>query len=71
MDETGRQLKLAIAFLNEARAALDRVLRPGPEVRDPAWRQQHLEAMMYWARAYRHYRLCHARQKRVTLANAS
>jgi hypothetical protein len=70
MDRPGDQLTLAIAFLDEARRALDRVLRPGARDRDPMWRQRHLEAMTYWARAYRHYRRCHATQQGVTVANA-
>jgi hypothetical protein len=71
MDRPGDQLTLAIAFLDEARRALDRVLRPGSGDRDPTWRQQHLAAMTYWARAYRHYRRCHAKQMQVTMANPS
>jgi hypothetical protein len=71
MDRPGEQLTLAMAFLDEARRALDRVLRAGSVRAEPGWRQQHLEAMTYWARAYRHYRRCHAAQKRVTLGNAS
>jgi hypothetical protein len=69
MDRTGEQLKLAIAFLDEARTALDRVLQF--DRTSPAWQHQHAEAMAYWARAYQYFRACHAAQKRVTLANAA
>jgi hypothetical protein len=71
MDRSGEQLQLARAFLGEARHAFERVLRPDAGHRDPAWRQRHLEAMIYWARAYRHYRACSAAQHRVTTQRAA
>jgi hypothetical protein len=53
-----QQRQLATVFVEEARRELHRVLALGGPTTDPAWRAAHLEAMAYWARAYRHYREC-------------
>jgi hypothetical protein len=71
MELAGEQQQLAGAFLDEARRALDRVLRLDPGERGHTWRQQHLDAMTYWARAYRHYRACHGAQHRITIHHAA
>ena len=70
MSETTTQLQRAITTLDEARGSLDRVLRAGLGGQDATWRQQHLAAMSAWAQAYRHYRTCHAEQRRVSLWTA-
>jgi hypothetical protein len=69
VDLSGQQLKLAAAFLYEARRELDRIERGGTGARDDELRQQQREAMSYWMRAERHYRACHAAYHQGTTGN--
>jgi hypothetical protein len=71
MQHDNRNLRLALAFLQDAQHDLDSILATPVSARDPEWEEQRRAAMRYWARAYAHFRECHAASKRVALWNAA
>jgi hypothetical protein len=71
MQRDDENLRLAIAFLRDAQHDLDAVSAISIVQRGRAWQERRREAMRYWARAYAHFRACHAASKRVPLRSAA
>jgi hypothetical protein len=71
MQQDDGNLRLALAFLRDAQHDLDAVFATLDAHRDVGWQQRRRDAMRYWARAYAHFRECHAASKRVSLRSAA